>query len=88
MHSAGRYDDGLDNWVLVYNLRFPGQISMPETGPNYNYFRDYDPQTARYIESGPIGLAGGINTYSYTGSNPISRVDPNGEVSLVLTRLH
>lgn len=34
-----------------YNLRFPGQYYQAETGLNYNYFRDYDPQTGRYLES-------------------------------------
>jgi RHS repeat-associated protein/uncharacterized repeat protein (TIGR02543 family) len=67
---------GLGNFV--FNLRFPGQYYDAETGLFYNGFRDYDPQTGRYVESDPIGLGGGINTYTYVNNNPVNLFDPLG----------
>jgi RHS repeat-associated protein len=40
--------------VFDFNLRFPGQIYFAETGLYYNYFRDYDPATGRYVQSDPM----------------------------------
>jgi RHS repeat-associated protein len=65
--------------TFVYNLRFPGQYYQAETGLNYNYFRDYDPGSGRYVESDPIGLAGGsYSSYAYANGNPVSIADPSG----------
>ena len=59
-------------------VRFPGQYFDSETGLNYNYFRDYEPGTGRYIESDPMGVRGGINTYDYVRSMPLRGFDPLG----------
>lgn len=65
-------------WV-TYSARFPGQVYDLFSGWYYNYFRDYDPAAGRYVESDPIGLAGGsYSTYTYAGNNPLSFVDPLG----------
>jgi len=64
--------------AFTYNLRFPGQYFDQETGTHYNYFRDYEPGTARYVESDPSGLAGGINTYAYSEGDSIGGTDFDG----------
>src|SRR5262245_28009111 len=61
--SPNQNPDG-DSTSIALDLRFPGQLYDAETGLYYNYFRDYDPAIGRYIESDPIGLEGGLNTYA------------------------
>ena len=55
-------------------LRFPGQYHDPETGLHYNYFRYYDPATARYLTTDPLGLEAGPDPYTYV-VNPLHWLD-------------
>ncbi|HEY1580458.1 MAG TPA: RHS repeat-associated core domain-containing protein [Terracidiphilus sp.] len=66
---------GVVNASITQNLRLPGQYFDSETGFHYNGFRDYVPGLGRYLETDPIGLAGGGNTYTYTGQRPFTFTD-------------
>lgn len=58
-------------------LRFQGQYEDGETGLFYNRYRYYDPDVARYVTQDPVGLLGGLNTYTYA-PNPTGWSDPLG----------
>lgn len=64
--------------TFTCNLRLPGQYFDKETNTHYNYFRDYDPAIGRYMESDPLGIEAGLNTYAYVTSNPVQVIDPYG----------
>ncbi|PXZ69204.1 sugar-binding protein, partial [Pseudomonas aeruginosa] len=51
------------------NLRFPGQYYDAESGLHYNYFRDYDPETGRYVESDPVETLRKLNNPEMTFLN-------------------
>jgi RHS repeat-associated protein len=76
--SAPEQDPDNDGIAFVLDMRFPGQRYDAASGLNYNYFRDYDPATGRYVQSDPIGLVGGINTYLYGNGSPMIFTDRFG----------
>ena len=64
------------------NLRFPGQQYDRETGAHYNYFRDYEAGSGRYLQSDPIGLDfGNFSNFSYVESDVLGKFDLSGEKS-------
>ena len=63
---------------MVFNLRFPGQYYDSESALHYNVHRTYEAPSGRYVESDPIGLSGGLDTYSYVSSAPLDHSDTKG----------
>jgi len=57
---------------------FTGREFEPETGLYYYRARYYDPAIGRFLQSDPIGYAGGMNLYAYVSNNPANFTDPLG----------
>ena len=79
--------EGVSNGqTFTFDLRMPGQYFDEETGLFHNGARDYDPQTGRYIEVDPLGLAAGMNPYVYVDGDPVNQVNPTGLSVMVYGR--
>jgi RHS repeat-associated protein len=63
-----------------------GRTRYTYTGREYDaatslyYYRArwYDPLAGRFISEDPIGLAGGVNQFTYVGNNSLNATDPTG----------
>jgi RHS repeat-associated protein len=60
------------------SLRLPGQWQDQATGLYYNYQRDYNPDTGRYLTPDPLGFPDGADPYAYVNNDPLNKLDPLG----------
>jgi RHS repeat-associated protein len=68
------------NQANTFNLalRLPGQWQDQATGLHYNYQRDYNPETGRYLTPDPLGFPDGADPYAYVNNDPLNKLDPLG----------
>jgi RHS repeat-associated protein len=76
--AAASEDPDGDGKNVTFDLRFAGQYFDRETNLHYNYFRDYDPQTGRYVQADPIGIAWDKNLFAYVKNAPLTASDSLG----------
>lgn len=74
-HQANQ-SNKLNNFSLA--LRLPGQWEDDITHIYYNYQRDYNPDTGRYLTPDPLGFPDGLDPYAYVNNDPLNKLDPLG----------
>jgi RHS repeat-associated protein len=66
---------GAGSWATY---RFAGYRYDTETGLYYVRARYYSPILGRFLQTDPIGYAGGANLFAYAGNDPVNSTDQNG----------
>ena len=64
--------------LLENPYTYTGREYDAETGLYYYRARYYNPMLGRFINKDPIGIAGGLNMFTYVGNNPVNATDPSG----------
>ena len=78
-------DVGNDSNTITFDMRAPGQWYDAETGLSHNYFRDYDPNTGRYLQPDPIGVVyGGTAAPKYGQLNHLTYMSVGTQYVIVI----
>jgi RHS repeat-associated protein len=59
-------------------IQYTGQKWIAELGLYDFKNRMYDPRTARFLQTDPIGQADDVNVYTYVAGDPVNKTDPLG----------
>ena len=79
--AVNRYDEyGLPAFGPLAGQRFGYAGALWLAGPQLWHltYRAYHPGLGRFLQTDPVGYAGGINLYAYVGNDPVNWVDPLG----------
>lgn len=77
--GVNAYDEyGIPNAANTGRFQYTGQTWLPELGMYHYKARIYSPTLGRFLQTDPIGYAGGANLYAYVGNDPLNLTDPLG----------
>ncbi|MBS1955277.1 MAG: hypothetical protein JST89_13915 [Cyanobacteria bacterium SZAS-4] len=76
--NKSKYSPFGENAPVGTTFGYTGQRYDTETGLYYYKNRHYSPVLGRFLQSDPIGYAGGLNVYAYADNDPINSSDALG----------
>lgn len=59
-------------------FQYTGQMWLDDVDLYHYKARVYDPELGRFLQTDPIGTAGGMNVYAYAAGDPVNATDPSG----------
>lgn len=82
--AVNTYDEyGIPGSGNQGRFQYTGQAWQPDLGMYYYKARFYSPTLGRFMQTDPIGYAGGqTNIYAYVGDDPVDGTDPSGTIGL------
>ncbi len=87
--NVNKYDAyGVPDSGNTGRFQYTGQMWLSDVGVYHYKARAYNPKIGRFLQTDPIGMAGGLNLYAYGGNDPVNRRDPWGRCDQWATSAH